>query len=307
MSVLRPLRQVSIAATTLAVLIGAAAICSVDAAATGASGAGARITATPDCHPGASLDRTEFPQTPRIDNRWFPLAPGTNSVLSGTVLGDDGRLHPHKIVSTVSRVTKRLDGITTLVVFERDYEDGALQESELAFVAQDDDGTVWNVGEYPEEYEDGQLAGAPSTWISGIDHARAGISMPARPAMGKPAYLQGSAPSVEFRDCGRVTQRGHRLCGPIRCYNDVLVIDEWAPLEPEGGHQLKYYARGVGVIQVGATSGVNQEVLKLTSRTTLSRAALAAIDRQVLAQDRRGYRISTDVYRRTPRARLLCD
>jgi hypothetical protein len=223
------------------------------------------------------------------------------------VLGDDGKLHPHKIISTVSSVTKRLNGITTLVVYERDYEDGELQESELAFAAQDKRGVVWNVGEYPEEYSDGQLDGAPSTWIAGLDGARAGVSMLAYPSIGRRAYLQGVAPSVDFRDCGKVSQPGRRICGPIRCYNDVLVIDEWAPLEPEGGHQLKYYARGVGVIQVGASGGVNQEVLKLTSHTRLSRAALAAIDRRVLAQDRRGYRVSKDVYSRTSPARLLCE
>lgn len=306
MLVLHPLRQLSVAATALAVLGGALLVASGDAAATGAV-TGSASSATPDCHPGASLDRTEFPRRPKIDNRWFPLTPGTNSVLSGTVFGDDGKLHPHKIISTVSEVTKRLDGITTLVVFERDYQDGQLQEAELAFVAQDDDGVVWNVGEYPEEYEDGALAGAPSTWISGVDRARAGVSMLGHPALGKPAYLQGSAPAVDFRDCGRVAQRGLRVCGPIRCYNDALVIDEWAPLEPGEGHQLKYYVRGVGVIRVGAVGGVNQEVLKLTSRTRLSRPALTAINKQVLAQDRRGYSVSKDVYRQTAHARLICD
>jgi hypothetical protein len=58
---------------------------------------------------------------------------------------------------------------------------------------------------------------------------------------------------------------------------------------------------------VGASGEQNQEVLKLTSHTRLSRAALAAIDRRVLAQDRRGYRVSRDVYRQSPRARLLCE
>jgi hypothetical protein len=199
-----------------------------------------------------------------------------------------------------------LNGITSLVVYERDYEDGVLQEAELAFVAQDERGVVWNVGEYPEEYSDGVLDGAPSTWIAGIHGARAGVSMLAKPSVGRRAYLQGLALSVDFRDCGKVVRLGGRLCVPVGCYHDVLTVDEWAPLEPDGGHQLKYYARGVGVIRVGAAGGINQEVLKLTSRTRLSRAALAAIDKRVLAQDRRGYRISKDVYRHTSRARLLC-
>jgi len=299
----RPPRSATVPAAALAVLIATVVAPSAHAAATARSAARA---GSADCTATVPFRRTDFPRVPRIDNPWFPLEPGTNSVLSGTVLGDDGALHPHKIVATVSGVTKLLDGIGTLVVFERDYEDGELQEAELAFVAQDKRGVVWNVGEYPQEYEDGEFAGAPSTWIAGIDGARAGVSMLARPSVGRRAYLQGLAPSVDFRDCGKVVRRGQRVCVRIGCYRNALVIDEWAPLEPEGGHQLKYYAHGVGVIRVGAVGGVNQEVLTLTSRTTLGRAALTAINQRVLAQDRRGYRVSRDVYRHTRRAQLLC-
>jgi hypothetical protein len=300
----RPLRFATVQAVTLAVL--AATVTALSADATAAPRASAQAS-TEDCSATVPFQRANFPDHPRIDNPWFPLVPGTNSVLSGTVLGDDGKLHPHKIITTVTSVTKLHNRITTLVVYERDYEDGALQEAELAFVAQDKRGVVWNVGEYPEEYEDGELAGAPSTWISGIDGARAGVSMLAKPYVGRRAYLQGEAASVDFRDCGKVIGVGQRVCVRIGCFNNALVIDEWAPLEPEGGHQLKYYGHGVGVIQVGASGGVNQEVLKLTSRSKLSDAALARINKQVLAQDRRGYRVSKDVYRHTPRARLMCD
>src|SRR5439155_12465298 len=194
--------------------------------------------------------------------------------------------------TTVTGVTKLLDGVRTLVVFDRDFQDGKLQESELAFEAQDEDGTVWNVGEYPEEYEDGTLVGAPSTWISGIDHAKAGVSMLAHPTLRTPAYLQGVSPSVDFRDCGKVQQTGQRLCVQGHSYNDVLVIDEWAPLDPEGGHRLKYYAPGVGGIRAAASGGASQEVLDLTGLTMLSRAALPKANAQLLAQDRRRYRIS---------------
>jgi hypothetical protein len=301
---LRVPRSATVPAAALVVVLGTVAAPSMPAAA--ADGSQARAD-TADCSATVPFTPANFPRTPRIDNPWFPLVPGTNFVLSGTVLGDDGQLHPHKIVTTVSSVRKVLNGISTLVVYDRDYEDGELQEAELAFEAQDKRGVVWNVGEYPEEYEDGEFAGAPSTWISGIHGARAGVSMLAQPYPGRRAYLQGSAPDVEFRDCGKVVRLGQHVCVRVGCYRNALVIDEWAPLEPEGGHQLKYYAHGVGVIRVGAVGGVNQEVLTLTSRRTLSRAALAAIDRQVLAQDRRGYRVSTDVYRHTPRARLLCD
>jgi hypothetical protein len=246
--------------------------------------------------------RAKFPRHPRITNRFLPLRPGTNIVLSGTVREDDGRLHPHKILSTASRVTKVINGVRTRVVFERDVEDGQLQESELAFAAQDRYGRVWNMGEYPEEYENGKIVDA-DTWIAGIAHARAGIAMRAHPRVGPAAYLQGVAPSVDFRDCGRVARSGQHRCERHRCVRRVLAIDEYAPLEPRGGHQLKYYAPRIGNIEVGAVGGRNPEVLRLALHSTLSRPALAEIDRRVLAQDRRGYRVSRHVYGRTPPAR----
>ena len=70
----------------------------------------------PDCHPAVPFDRSDFPRHPRIDNRFLPLVPGTRTVLSGTVLGDDGKLHPHRIVSIASGVTKVIDGVRTLAL-----------------------------------------------------------------------------------------------------------------------------------------------------------------------------------------------
>jgi hypothetical protein len=265
----------------------------------------ATTTATSsDCTPSASYDPAGFPARPKIDNALLPLLPGTKYVLSGTVRDEQGDSHAHEIVGIVSDVTKLLNGVRSTVLFERDYQDGKLQESELAFEAQDGSGTVWNVGEYPEEYEDGELAGAPSTWITGIAAAQAGVNMPADPRAGTPAYLQGIAPSVRFRDCALVTKASQRVCIALQCYTGVMVSDEWAPLEPDGGHQLKYYAPGVGTVQVAAVGGANPEVLQLKTRSTLGRAELDRVNSDVLAQDARGYRVSPKVYALTARATL---
>jgi hypothetical protein len=255
----------------------------------------------PDCGPAATFHARNFPTSPRVDNKWFPLVPGARFVLKGTVV-EDGVTHRHEIVTTVTDLTKVLDGVRTVVVFDRDYDNGELEESELAFMAQDHDGRVWNLGEYPEEYVDGHLRGAPSTWIAGIAQARAGVGMLTDPRVGGSAYLQGVAPKVEFRDCAKVVQTGQRVCVPVGCYHDVLVTDEWAPLDPEGGHQRKYYAPGVGNVRVGAVGGTNPEVLELSRLTKLGAKALADVREEVLKQDRRGYRVSPRVYGCTPPA-----
>jgi hypothetical protein len=256
-----------------------------------------------DCTPAAAFKAKDFPRRARVDNTFFPLRPGTNFVMSGTVVDEQGVAHQHDIVTTVTDLTKTINGVRSLIVFDRDLDNGELQESELAFMAQDEDSRVWNTGEYPEEYVDGKLDGAPSTWIAGIARATAGVGMLPKPRVGTAAYLQGFAPKVGFRDCAQVVQTDQKVCVPVNCYHHVLVTEEWAPLEPDGGHQLKYYAPGVGNIKVGAIGGTNPEVLQLTKLTRLNGKDLAAIDQQVLAQDRRGYRVSPNVYGHTPIAK----
>jgi len=123
--------------------------------------------------------------------------------------------------------------------------------------------------------------------------------MQAVPKVGTTAYLQAVAPKVDFRDCAQVVKTAQRVCVPVRCFDKVLVIDEWAPLDPEGGHQLKYYAPGVGNIKVGAVGGDTPEVLELTRRKPLSGKDLTTVRKHALAQDHRGYRVSPNVYGRT--------
>ena len=174
-------------------------------------------------------------------------------------------------------------------------------------MAQRKDGSVWTLGEYPEEYEKGKLTGAPSTWISGTAGARAGIAMLAHPRVGTPTYLQGLGPGIGFKDCATVFRTGQRACRTLRCYDDVLVIDEFAPLEPEGGHQRKFYAPGVGAVQVASAGGVDPEALKLSRAAKLCAQELADVRQQALAQDNRAYDVAKDVYSATSRAQQTLD
>ncbi|MCU1451595.1 MAG: hypothetical protein JWP02_3765 [Acidimicrobiales bacterium] len=245
-----------------------------------------------------------FSNPTRITNRWFPLTPGTEFVLTGKSK-QGGRLVPHRLVSTVTDLTKVVNGVRALVLWERDYTDGTLAESELAFFAQDDSGNVWELGEYPEEYRAGRFAGAPSTWVSGVAGARPGVTMRAAPLTGTSAYVQGYAPAIAFKDMGRVFATGQRTCVPVACYSNVLVVEEWNAYEPAEGHQLKYHAPGVGVVRVGAFDSTDQEALELTSLTHLGPAAMAAERAQVLQLDARAYKVAPTPYGTTSPAQRL--
>ena len=248
-----------------------------------------------DCSP-AALYPARFPAQPNVNNRFLPYVPGMQFVLSGTVIEDDGTAHPHQVVTTVTDLTKVMAGVRTIVVYDVDVQDGAVQESELFFVAQRSDGSVWTLGEYPEEWDGGKLAGAPSTWIAGTARARAGKAMLAQPKVGTPTYLQGFSPDIQFKDCATVVKTNQHACVATGCYSQVVVVDEFAPFDPEGGHQLKYHAPGVGVIKVAAAGGVDPEALQLTKAAKLCSAEFNQVRKQVIAQDKRGYHVARTIY-----------
>jgi hypothetical protein len=201
-------------------------------------------------------------------------------------------------VFTVTDLTKVIAGVRTVVAWDQDYSDGELVEAELAFFAQDNDGTVWSFGQYPEEYEDGEIVGTPA-WIHGVEGARAGITMLASPQLEKPSYSQGWGPAVDYTDRGQVYQMDQQACVPLDCYEDVLVITETSKAEP-GAQQLKYYARGVGNVLVDwQGEDQTQEKLELIEVVQLAPDALDEVRAQALALEKSAYEISKDVYAHT--------
>ncbi len=241
------------------------------------------------------LDRSAFTRSTVVDNQWFPLTPGTQLVYKGSSTVDGERL-THDVVFTVTDLVKEVDGVRNVVLYELDYTDGTLNEAELAFFAQADDGTVWHFGQYPEVYEDGKLVEAP-TWISGQEGAKVGITMKADPQLGAPSYSQGWGPTVDWKDRARLADTGQRTCVPAGCYNRVIITEEFVRAEPDA-FQLKYYAPGVGNVRVGWKGAKDQdkEELELVTAKSLDAQTLARVRRQALALEKHAYEVSKGVY-----------
>lgn len=246
------------------------------------------------------FDITHFTNPTTITNTWMPLIPGAHFVYEGTTIEDDGAVVPHRIEVIITGLTKAVGGLATVVSWDRDYTDGELVEAELAFYAQDDAGNVWRMGEYPEEYDAGQVVAAP-TWLHGLADAHAGIHMQADPQPGTPSYAQGWGPAVGWTDRGQVDQVGQESCVPVDCYQNVLVIAETSQSELDA-FQLKYYAPNVGNVRVGwrGEGEKTQEVLELTAYAMLSPEALEAANAEALALEVSAYANSKDVYAQTP-------
>ncbi len=270
----------------------------ISAVAAGVLAAAASGGAPPAEVKASDYDSGNFENSTKIDNTWFPLRPGTQLVFRGSTI-EGKETVPHRVVFTVTDLTKQIDGVDSVVLWDRDYSSGDLVEAEIAFFAQDDDGNVWQTGEYPEEYENGAILKSP-LWIHGLQGARAGLTMRAVAKKGTSSYSLGWGPAVGFNDRAKVTKTGIKTCVPLDCYANVLLMSEYNPDEP-GKYQLKYYARGVGNVRVG-WAGKNEDtketlVLVAVNRLgakEMARARAAARKLEASAYERR------KVYGETP-------
>ena len=253
----------------------------------------APTTATPQ-KDFEEFDRNSFNNSTVIDNKYFAFKPWTQYIYIGYTK-EDGEEVLHRLVKTVTDMTKMINGVRSVVTYDLDFSRDQLVEAELAFFAQDNAGNVWRMGEHPESYEDGVLVEAP-TWLSGIMDARAGIAMLASPKLGTPGYSQGWGPAVGFTDRGQVFETELQVCTPLDCFEGAIRIRE-SSLAEKNAFQFKYYAPGKYNIRVD-WQGENQkqELLELVEIVTLDPASQADTRAKALELEKHAYEISKDVY-----------
>ena len=134
------------------------------------------------------------------------------------------------------------------------FEDGELIEDTLDWYAQDVAGNVWYLGEDTAEYENGVIVSTAGSWEAGVDGAQPGIIMLADPQVGdvyRQEFYAGEAEDLAEITAltGSVSVEGGSWSG-----DEVLVTEEWTPLEPEV-RERKTYALGVGVVEARTILG----------------------------------------------------
>jgi len=252
---------------------------------------GSTVLAIDDRTDLLEFDAKHFSRPAIIDNKWMPLKPGMRLVYEGSAI-EDGKRVAHCFIWTITDLVKVINGIETVVVWDREIEDGKLEESELAYRAQDDEGNVWHMGELVELYDDKGFVGT-NVWLAGHLSAKAGITMRGKPAEGMPSYSQGFAHAPFNRnDRGQVRKVGEKVTVPAGTFEDVVVTEEWSKNQP-GSLQLKYYAPGIGNIKGGREGDV-----ELTKVLQLDAREMDSVRSEALKLEERAY-----VYGRTEPAR----
>jgi hypothetical protein len=182
-----------------------------------------------------TIEPAEF--TAEITNAYMPLVPGT--AMTYKAAGE------HDVFSVTDR-TREIMGVTTVVVRDQAFEDGALVEDIEDWFAQDAAGNVWYFGESTAECDGRKVTSRHGSWESGVDGAQPGIVMLAHPEIGdyyRQEYLLGEA-----EDVARVVRMNATINHALGSYSHVVITEDFTRLE-SSLLEHKKYAPGIGLVE----------------------------------------------------------
>ena len=227
--------------------------------ATTAGAGGGLSSSLPQGSERVDLKPADF--TTRIDNRYWPMSPGSRWVYRET----DAAGAKLKVVVTVTDRTKMIaNGVEARVVHDLVTENGEYAENTYDWYAQDGDGNIWYLGEDTTEYKNGKPESTAGSWEAGVDGAQAGVALPADPQVGmhyRQEYYKGQA-----EDEGKVLSVSERAEVPFGRFSQVLMTRDTTPLEPNLVEH-KFYAENVGPVLATTISGGSDREELLSYRT----------------------------------------
>jgi hypothetical protein len=201
---------------------------------------------------GPVVDPGDFVRV--VDNPFLPLTPGHTHVYAS---------EEERIEVSVTFDTRVVAGVTTVVVIDRSFVDGELTEEIEEWFAQDRWGNVWYFGERPLDATVDGVAPPVDAWTAGIGGAEPGIVMLGAPRPGdlyRQEFLRGAA-----EDMARIVSTGHRIEVPYGSFANVLMTEDWNPLEP-GALETKLYAPAVGLIATRPITADGSELVLIEVR-----------------------------------------
>jgi hypothetical protein len=187
----------------------------------------------------------------RIDNKYFPLRPGTTFLYRGT---QDGK--PRRVTVFVTHKTRNILGIRATVVLDQVLVGAKAAEKTFDWYAQDKHGNVWYLGEDSSDYVKGKWVRSDGSWEAGVNGAKPGIVMRAHPSVGGVYRQEFYAGHAE--DMAKVLSTATSVSVSYGSSEHALEMSEWTPLE-RGVVEHKYYVRGVGNVRTIMVKGGSEE------------------------------------------------
>ena len=184
-------------------------------------------------------------------NPYFILEPGYMLVLEG---------HGAQLIITVLNETKKVDGVETRVVEERETKGGKLVEvARNYFAISKRTNDVFYFGEDVDMYKDGKIANHDGSWLSGVNGSKFGLMMPGRVLLHS-RYYQEVAPNIAM-DRATIVSVTETVKTPAGEFKNCVKVEETSPLS-RFTTEHKYYAPGIGMVSDGEMKLVKVEKKK---------------------------------------------
>jgi len=186
----------------------------------------------------------KFSHPREITNPFLPLATLKQDILEGTEGGKKVRIE--RTAKPEVRKTFKIGGQTVdaLAVEDREFQDGQIEEVALDYFAQDDDGTVYYLGEDVDEYQDGKVTGHEGSWLLGKDTKNPGIIFPGHPKIG--VKFKSEDVSKEITENDEIISLSEDVMTPGGNYSNCIKVKEGLA---DGTIEYKYNAKGIGVVR----------------------------------------------------------
>jgi hypothetical protein len=215
----------------------------------------APTTAAPTPASAETFNPADF--TAKVDHPFFSLVGFRPQIFEGTEKDPEtGETIKTRGEKRLLDRTERVAGVEVAVIEHKEFEDGEIVEATFDYFAQHRDGSVWYFGERVDDYEDGKVVGHEGQWLAGEGNARAGVYLPANPAVGQ-VFEQERVPGVA-EDRSEIVAVGAEVTTKAGKFTGCLRVKDFAPLSKT--EEFKFYCPKVSIVREEQPNGTSDLV-----------------------------------------------
>ena len=208
------------------------------------------------------------------------------------------------MISTMTDVVREIDGVRVVAMLDQSTDSGEISQVGFDYFALDQDGNVWILGGYTEDFAGGEFVNVEDAWLGAETGGRPGVLVPGRVRADTPRWFIGAVEEDELGSVGEPVEVGISQCVAFGCFDNVTVVreGEFNAIDNE----LKYYAPGVGVIfNDPQLASLHQDSFELVNIIELSPEGLAEASQVVLDLEEHARTVAPDVYGSATRSERL--
>jgi hypothetical protein len=218
------------------------------------------LAATPGWSANGDTPVPVFSDATQIFNPYLPMTTLSQDILMGV----RGKLSAETI-RTRQQGTKQfvVNGqvVQAIIVEDDNYEGGQLIEVTKDYFIEDDNGTVYYMGEDVDLYKNGQIVGHGGSWLYGVDTTNLGTLLPGHPKVGM-KWESENVPSKNLIEHDTAVSTTATISVPAGTFHNCVETQESVPGE---GKEYKWYCPSVGVVM---EYGSDTDYVALVSHTS---------------------------------------